>query len=566
MTDVLDISNELAEGLRSLRDVLQASSATEHLSVRVPPYTADESDLASFPLQMAFVGQYSAGKSTLINALTGADLPTGAGVVTEKVTEVAWRGVRLVDTPGVQTGTREDHDARAQRAYESADLIIFVTTTQLLDAAGHDLLHELAGRQRKSRQIVMVVNKAGRDHASPDAITDAVRQAMMPYEIPIVLCDAKDHLLALSEADQELRDDLLEDANLDELRSVLTRQARDCGVMARLSTPARAAIAVCAHAVELAQDRADEAEARHADLERALASFARALDQLEEGAGRIANELHRRIEELADEPCVLILEGETADDGSKLHGLIEEADERIEQIQQEAISSLDELVESVSARLHADGQTIVESGELARLSARRDAAAVPVSRTRSRSIRLDWAAELRQEVKSGLSSLLEVKLPTGSRPGGDLHRLVHRIKRMRHGSDIRPWSVVRSAEKIERLSKFVNALSKRPMLQRVASEAGDVVVDEFRRMWSESQRKRQSDALRASFREAAASSKQEFAAIVDEITGTINDAASHPRQELTVEAAASVEAKDTAQELAELHRRFERLEECAQGL
>ena len=61
-------------------------------------------------LSIAFIGQYSAGKSTIISALTGRrDIHIDADTATDKITAYAWNGVKLIDTPGLFTD-RGDHD------------------------------------------------------------------------------------------------------------------------------------------------------------------------------------------------------------------------------------------------------------------------------------------------------------------------------------------------------------------------------------------------------------------------------------------------------------------------
>ncbi|MHC5719116.1 MAG: GTPase, partial [Nostoc sp.] len=61
-------------------------------------------------LTVAFVGQYSAGKSTMMSALTGRrDIHIGADITTDKTTSYDWNGIQLIDTPGLFTD-RKDHD------------------------------------------------------------------------------------------------------------------------------------------------------------------------------------------------------------------------------------------------------------------------------------------------------------------------------------------------------------------------------------------------------------------------------------------------------------------------
>src|SRR5437867_6285462 len=84
---------------------------------------------------LVFAGQYSAGKSTIIKALTGReDIAIGAGITTEKAHTYDWDGVRVVDTPGVHTKLRPDHDEITYRAIADADLLVFVVTNELFDS------------------------------------------------------------------------------------------------------------------------------------------------------------------------------------------------------------------------------------------------------------------------------------------------------------------------------------------------------------------------------------------------------------------------------------------------
>ena len=61
-------------------------------------------------LEIAFVGQYSAGKSSIISALTGnKTIRIAQGVATTKTQEYEWGNVLLIDTPGISTENTE-HD------------------------------------------------------------------------------------------------------------------------------------------------------------------------------------------------------------------------------------------------------------------------------------------------------------------------------------------------------------------------------------------------------------------------------------------------------------------------
>ena len=85
-------------------------------------------------IKIAFVGQYSSGKSTIISALTGnRDIKIDANVATEIVSEYEWNSIVLMDTPGISAGKKEEHDQRTMQALKECDLIVYVLTSQLFD-------------------------------------------------------------------------------------------------------------------------------------------------------------------------------------------------------------------------------------------------------------------------------------------------------------------------------------------------------------------------------------------------------------------------------------------------
>ena len=76
-------------------------------------------------LSVAFIGQYNAGKSTTISALTERDdIAIDADIATSETTEYDWNGIKLIDTPGLWT-ERKKHDQITYDALRQADLLIF---------------------------------------------------------------------------------------------------------------------------------------------------------------------------------------------------------------------------------------------------------------------------------------------------------------------------------------------------------------------------------------------------------------------------------------------------------
>ena len=87
-------------------------------------------------VSVVFAGQYGAGKSSILKVLTGReDVAIGAGITTGEVCEYDWSGIRVVDTPGIHTELRPDHDAAAYEAVVAADLLVFVVSGTVLTIA-----------------------------------------------------------------------------------------------------------------------------------------------------------------------------------------------------------------------------------------------------------------------------------------------------------------------------------------------------------------------------------------------------------------------------------------------
>ena len=81
------------------------------------------------PVSLVFAGQYSAGKSTILKALTGInDIAIGTGITTQKAHAYDWNGIEVIDTPGIHTTLYPDHDEISYQAIANADMLVYVVT------------------------------------------------------------------------------------------------------------------------------------------------------------------------------------------------------------------------------------------------------------------------------------------------------------------------------------------------------------------------------------------------------------------------------------------------------
>jgi len=196
-------------------------------------------------LSAAFVGQYSAGKSTIISALTGRrDIKIDADIATDKSTRYGWNEIQIIDTPGLFT-ERKDHDKTTYDAIEKADLLIFCLTYMLFDSLTVENFKKLAFEKGYRWKIMLVINKmsdeAGEEQQKIANYCKSLADALKPYsldEFPVCFIDAKDYCEGIDEQEEFLLKASRFQTFTHELNQFVQRRA----TLARLDTPIRIAL------------------------------------------------------------------------------------------------------------------------------------------------------------------------------------------------------------------------------------------------------------------------------------------------------------------------------------
>lgn len=196
-------------------------------------------------LTVAFVGQYSAGKSTVISALTGRrDIYIDADIATDKIAFYDWTGIRIIDTPGIFTD-RQDHDDITYDAIEKADLLLFCLTDMLFDAITAENFKKLAYDKGYRWKMMLVINKmsasAGEEAQKISSYSHSLSEALKPYkltEFPTCFIDAKDYCSSV-DRDDELSVKFAQRSRfstfIEELNKFIERRSS----LVRLDTPVR---------------------------------------------------------------------------------------------------------------------------------------------------------------------------------------------------------------------------------------------------------------------------------------------------------------------------------------
>lgn len=196
-------------------------------------------------LTVAFIGQYSAGKSTIISALTGRrDIHIDADIATDVTTSYDWNGIKIVDTPGLFTD-RTDHDDITYEAIAKADLLVFCLTHMLFDTLTIENFKKLAYDKGYRWKIMLVINKmsagGGEDDQKITSYRHSLAEALKPYtlnEFPICFIDAKDYCEGIDDDDDFLTEISHFDTFITELNHFVERRASLTG----LDTPVRIAM------------------------------------------------------------------------------------------------------------------------------------------------------------------------------------------------------------------------------------------------------------------------------------------------------------------------------------
>lgn len=163
-------------------------------------------------LTVAFVGQYSSGKSTIISAITGnKDIQIDANVATDKVSEYRWNNIVLLDTPGILAGKVERHDERTKEALKNTDLIVYVITSQLFDDIIFENFIDLAYNQALKDKMLIAVNKMSMEAGEFDVLqknyTTSIKSIFnergYEFDFEIVFIDAADYIEGIEDNDEE---------------------------------------------------------------------------------------------------------------------------------------------------------------------------------------------------------------------------------------------------------------------------------------------------------------------------------------------------------------------------
>lgn len=241
-----EISNWTSAGNALLEKALHSlqsapSEKVRDLAKRIPVTILSDEET----LTLVFAGQYSAGKSTILKALTGrSDIATGAGITTQEAHIYDWHGIKVIDTPGVHTQLRPDHDEISYQAIANADLLVFVVTNELFDSDIAKHFRKLAIEKDKAHEMMLVVNKMrrcvrGNTSEMQNIIREDLRKVLVPFspeDLRLCFIDAESSIDSLDESDPEFEAALWRKSGIDVFTAELNNFVRENGLTSRYTT------------------------------------------------------------------------------------------------------------------------------------------------------------------------------------------------------------------------------------------------------------------------------------------------------------------------------------------
>ena len=440
-----NVANAPSEKIRSLAGRLPTSVAAEEGPVRV-----------------VFAGQYSAGKSTILKALTGRqDISVGADITTQKSHEYDWNGISVVDTPGVHTEVRPDHDRLTYRAISEADLLVFVVTNELFDAHIAKHFRKLAVERGKAHEMMLSVNKmqrcaGGNTAAAQSVIREDLRKVLDPFtpeELRTSFVDAEAVLEAQREPDGEMRRILERKSGFGSFVDAINEFVRDKGLIGRYTSALYTVEQVLQEAVasESTGDKdADAIEELLLQKRRALADTKVQLPRSVEGTvRRTSADIRQGGRDAGD-----LIHGDfdAEEVNRKIEGLQQQVDRKVRELESVLQQTVAQIMAELNARLEGVARGELAKALLPRLEGRLNVE-IPAVNVASASqgaggAFVDVTRQLGEFITkhslnpdagaAGLGQLFKLKPYSGS----GTHGLVKEVGHL-FGKSFKPWEAVK---------------------------------------------------------------------------------------------------------------------------
>lgn len=439
---------ELSRKSTQLREKVQEifSQASMELNVQ---------DNNTSSIRLVFAGQYSAGKSSILKMLTGrADISIGAGITTQQTHTYNWNGLEVIDTPGIHTQLRPDHDEISYEAIASADMLVFVVTNELFDDFIAEHFRKLAIDKDKAGEMILVVNKMeraadGNSAAQQGIIREDLQKVLAPYtpeQLHLSFLDAESYLdgIAERESDAELAEELIERSGYSTFIKTL-----DCFVNAR-SIPSKLTTELYIIDEQLEKAiRSLQPKSSDSNIDALEESFMQQRHMLIETRGRMQQEVKdiytstaSKIRDIGLDSANLLVDGCKQDEvEDELRKAIRQVDDLIEKCQTEAVEVIDARLNEMGQRLDVLENSEFSKNLKSRLSGKFDSLPESIQRILANAgsgFQKAGKAVLNNAYKAGAQGGLKLTNFSGS----TIHQMVLKVGHS-IGYKFKPWQAIK---------------------------------------------------------------------------------------------------------------------------
>lgn len=258
--NVLEVRKLCSESIEILKN-----SNSEHINKLIQDFNSFYTNATKeSKLTISFIGQYNAGKSSLIVGLTNApfvrrdkefidneeklvdvyqiqnkEIKVGPQVLTDKTEIYEWNDVLIIDTPGVYAG-KKDHDEKTFEQISKSDLIVFVVPNELFNEDGGNFFRKVAYEMKRDKQILLVVNKMAKETGVKEHLVNSlslVTEPNHPEYFNICFVDALNYIESFKEEDQDDKKRLLKKSNFEGFHKSLDILIHENKLTAKIVTP-----------------------------------------------------------------------------------------------------------------------------------------------------------------------------------------------------------------------------------------------------------------------------------------------------------------------------------------
>ncbi len=193
----------------------------------------------SNPITIAFVGEFNAGKTTIINILTDNNFPVSAKPETSKSIKIEWNNYTIIDTPGLGAGN-PNHDKETEQWLESADLLIYILTPDLFNSYAGKRFHDILKKYNRNQELMLVMNMIDQEDNEIHIYEEELQSVIDP--IPLndyypTFISAKYMLESINADDTEDKEYYREESRFDSFLQTLNAFLLNKEQKSRLTTP-----------------------------------------------------------------------------------------------------------------------------------------------------------------------------------------------------------------------------------------------------------------------------------------------------------------------------------------